>query len=117
SRCYRRDKRREKLLGGEFQVEAQPEREHPAGGGGQHVVRKSKRGSVTGLKRIQWICSRGAGMRGPPTAPGLHGARPARRGRTSAGAAARAAPKARSCRRREIGRASCRERVEGAGRA
>src|SRR5439155_19689993 len=35
-RRNRRGKRREKLLGGELQVEAQPEREHPASGGGEH---------------------------------------------------------------------------------
>src|SRR5213079_243070 len=77
-RRYRRGKRREKLLWGGFQVEAQPEREHPANSGSQHVVRKGECGSVTGLKRIQWICSRVAATRSPPTARAMRGARPAR---------------------------------------
>ena len=77
-RRYRRGKRREKLLWGGFQVEAQPERKHPANSGSEHVVRKGECSSVTGLKRIQWICSRVAATRSPPTARALRGARPAR---------------------------------------
>src|SRR5206468_3806209 len=73
-----RGKRREKLLWGGFQVEAQPERKHPANSGSEHVVRKGECSSVTGLKRIQWICSRVAATRSPPTARALRGARPAR---------------------------------------
>src|SRR6266567_2840905 len=66
-RRHRRGERRKKLLG-DFQVQAQPESEHPARGGGEHVVEKSKRGAVVGLKRVHCVCFRCAATRNPPRA-------------------------------------------------